>query len=766
MLSKFFSKRRFFFESHTPIIFLLFVSFFLRLALSSFGTLTLDQNTFIAWSTSLYQGGFGRFYQGWSDYLPGYLYILWVLSFLSHILPSFPTVILYKLPAIFSDIGTGYLIYLFVSKLKNRPWALFLSGLYLFNPAILSNSTLWGQVDSVPTFLFLLSIFFLPTHKSTSALLLAISTVTKPQAVLALPLYLYYMWKEKWRPSSIVSYIVIGGITTLVLFFPFSQHSNIFSFIYERLLATTGQYPYSTVNAFSLWGLWGQWKPDSSFTQILGLFLSFVVPLFVLFRVRHRKNYLYSALSVVFLSGFLFMTRMHERHLFPAFAPLLIAAGLYPPLLLSYILLSVTYVANMHYSFVWITDNFREVFTPFFMQLFVLCNISALAFAIVVLWKSFVTLPFSLAKRTLSLVRQFKPQKDSFPVFSISTKRSRLLLFGIIFFAFFTRIFSLSSPSQEYFDEVYHAFTARQMLHGDAKAWEWWNESPQGFAYEWTHPPFAKLAMVGGMLIFGENSFGWRIPAAVFGTATVFLLYLLTKTLFKDEPLALLTAAVFSLDGLPLALSRIGMNDSYFLFFTLLSLYLYIKDRNFLSSICLGLAAASKWSTMWALPIFPVLHFMLRKKIRLSYLWFFVIPPLVYLSTYIPLFTTGHDFSIFTGVQQQMWWYHTNLRATHPFTSPWYTWPFLYKPIWLYTSGEQAGYASNIYAQGNPIVFWFGVIAVCYCVWRVLLKKLPILFIVVFSYFVFFAPWALSPRIMFLYHYLPSVPFLSYLYRG
>jgi dolichyl-phosphate-mannose--protein O-mannosyl transferase len=33
--------------------------------------------------------------------------------------------------------------------------------------------------------------------------------------------------------------------------------------------------------------------------------------------------------------------------------------------------------------------------------------------------------------------------------------------------------------------------------------------------------------------------------------------------------------------------------------------------------------------------------------------------------------------------------------------------------------------------------------------------------IIVLSYFIFFVPWALSPRIMFFYHYLPSLPFLA-----
>lgn len=33
--------------------------------------------------------------------------------------------------------------------------------------------------------------------------------------------------------------------------------------------------------------------------------------------------------------------------------------------------------------------------------------------------------------------------------------------------------------------------------------------------------------------------------------------------------------------------------------------------------------------------------------------------------------------------------------------------------------------------------------------------------VLVFGYFALFAPWALSPRIMFVYHYLPSLPIMA-----
>ncbi len=203
------------------------------------------------------------------------------------------------------------------------------------------------------------------------------------------------------------------------------------------------------------------------------------------------------------------------------------------------------------------------------------------------------------------------------------------------------------------------------------------------------------------------------------------------------------------------------MNDVYLLFFSLLSVYLFIKDKILFSALALGLAFSSKWSALWVLPILFSSFFVFKKTFKLSYLWFLVLPPLVYIASYTQMFLTGHSFDIFWGVQKQMWWYHTGLEATHPYTSPWWSWPFLLRPIWFYNGIFSDGRIANIYAFGNPAVFWFGVFSVFFCLWYAAkfgFKKVSWL---VFSYFVFFVPWAVSPRIMFLYHYLPSIPFMS-----
>lgn len=349
---------------------------------------------------------------------------------------------------------------------------------------------------------------------------------------------------------------------------------------------------------------------------------------------------------------------------------------------------------------------------------------------------------------------------------------SNHLLYFILGFAFLTRFFQLWIPQNFYFDEVYHAFTAREFLLGNPAAWEFSATPPAGFAYEWTHPPLAKLLMAFGMLIFGQNAFGWRFFGALFGVGIIFLTYLLGKKLFRSELVGLIAALILSLDGLLFVQSRIGMNDVYFLFFTLTSIY-FLLNRDYLASgLFLGFSLSSKWTAFWTIFVvsFFLLHqvFLNREKIR-DYLFrtiplwlfsFILVPSIVYLSAYLPFFIQGRELSDFWDLQKQMYWYHTNLEATHPYQSLWYTWPILIRPVWYFVS-SQGGLVANIYALGNPLFFWFGLFALLAVGLKTIkVHPFPRIF-TLFLYFIFFTPWVLSPRVMFLYHYLPSLPFLA-----
>lgn len=745
---------------NSPIFVILFFGFLLRVILSAFGTLELDHNTFVGWSNRLIGVGFSRFYDTWSDYLPGYLYILWVLGWIKEAI-LFPGVLLFKLPAILSDVLTGFLIYKIVGKLKNKRWGMIASGLYLFNPAILANSTLWGQADSLTALFSLLAIWLININPLISSFALAFGTLIKPQAALAAPVVLFVMLKRKWATRKILGYAFTSFFLFVLAFIPFAGDNNLALFIVERISATLGQYPYTSVNAFNFWGLFGFWQKDVFATSLLGIVMMATPFLFSAKKLWKIKNSRYLLLVIIFATNFLFFTRMHERHLLPVFAPLAISASLNSNLWLPYVGFSLLYIANLYYSFIWITQSFTSVLPALVIVVCILFNIGFLLLILFDIFKKKKRKYLFQFFNNLNKKFRFSSKAPKQRIKKLSTRTVKISLFIIFVFALISRTLWLTSPSNEYFDEVYHAFTARRVLHGDPKAWEWWNTPPEGFAYEWTHPPLAKLGMVLGMIVFGENSFGWRIPGALLGVGSVMLIYLIAKKLFKDELIGLLSASVFALEGLPLVMSRIGMNDSYLLFFSLLALYMFLADKCFLSAISFGLAISSKWSAVWLIPILFVLFFVLKKKFKLKYFWFLILPPLIYLASYIPMFLTGHDFNIFVGVQKQMWWYHTRLEATHSYTSAWWSWPFLVRPIYLYTSNVVGGTVARIYAMGNPIVFWFGMFSILLSAFFAFVERNKKLGFIVFSYFIFFAFWAVSPRIMFLYHYLPSIPFMA-----
>jgi len=707
--------------------------------------------------------GFRNFYSGWSDYFPGYLYVLWILGKVRGFIPD---ELLFKFPGIFTDILTGYLIYKISQKSINEKKSLVITSLYVFNPAVFSNSALWGQIDSIVVLFSLLSVFFVEKSIFLSATFLSLGTLVKPLTAFLVPLLLYYLLKSKKRIYKVIIYSLIGAFIFGLGFLPFvPKGENLTQFIFGRVLISLNQYPYSSVNAFNFWGLFGFWKSDIAKIplNILGMLIFLLVYIVALFKIKEQKGKKYIVSALVFLTSFLFMTRIHERHLLPVFAPLVLTVISFPNAIIPYIFLSFTYLVNMLYSYVWITYDFKEVFPKFFIILFIIFNLWSLFF----FFREVVTEKtrnyFTSINKFLKKIRQvkLKTKKDVFPEINLKGKTLKIIFLGIFIFSLGTRLYGLNYPDKEYFDEVYHAFTAKEMLNGNVAAWEWWNTPPEGFAYEWTHPPLAKLFMWGSMSIFKENPFYWRFPGAILGTGVVVLVFLISKKLFKDEVLALISMAFFSLDGLALTMSRIGMNDTYLLFFSLLSIYLFLRNKDFLSSISFGLAISSKWSALWVVPILFVIWLSRKKKFDFKICWFLVIPPLVYLANYIPMFLTGHSLEIFWGMQKQMWWYHTRLKATHPYTSPWWSWPLNVRPVYLFTTDEIGGMVSRIYNLGNPIVFWFGFVSIVSSFIFSLINKNKKLALVVFSYLVFFVPWAASPRIMFFYHYLPSVPFLA-----
>jgi dolichyl-phosphate-mannose-protein mannosyltransferase len=338
-------------------------------------------------------------------------------------------------------------------------------------------------------------------------------------------------------------------------------------------------------------------------------------------------------------------------------------------------------------------------------------------------------------------------------------KKIKLILIIIILFTTVTRLYRLDYPTAYVFDEVYHGFTAKEYLKANRDAWNPFATPPKGVAYEWLHPPISKEIMTASMFLAkSTDAWAYRLPGALLGIMGVYLMYLIGIALFKKESIGLLAAFIYSIEGLVFVQSRTGMNDAYLTTFVLASLLFFIKQRFLMSSLLLGIAMATKWPGIYLLGMYILLLVALGKSKKLLY--FFTVPPIIYLLSYVPYFLQGYTVADFIELNKQIWWYQTNLKATHDYASAWWSWPLNLYPVWYFVDyvGEKT---ANIFASGNPVVFWFGLVGIILTIWEYFKSRSDKLLIIILGYLIFWLPWALSPRIMFLYHYSPSVPFLS-----
>ncbi|OGE30848.1 hypothetical protein A2631_04135 [Candidatus Daviesbacteria bacterium RIFCSPHIGHO2_01_FULL_44_29] len=310
-------------------------------------------------------------------------------------------------------------------------------------------------------------------------------------------------------------------------------------------------------------------------------------------------------------------------------------------------------------------------------------------------------------------------------------KETNIFLFGfsirqaliiLLIVTFFLRFFRISYPTTFVFDEVYHGFTAVQYSLGSKEAWEWWTTPPKGVAFEWTHPPLAKEIMASSLVLFRtEEPWGWRIPGALLGTICVYLVFLLGKMIFKNESVGLFSSFAFAFDGLNFVQSRTGMNDIYLVTFILASLVLFLRKKFVLSAILFGFALASKWAAIYLLGVYGVL-LILDLKNFWKIIYFLIFPISVYLFSYLPFFWLGHTFDQFLELQRQMWYYHTHLKASHDYASPWWSWPFNLAPVWFHVDYYKDAMA-NIFTSGNPLLFWSGFVSMIFLIKGFILSK-------------------------------------------
>ncbi len=328
----------------------------------------------------------------------------------------------------------------------------------------------------------------------------------------------------------------------------------------------------------------------------------------------------------------------------------------------------------------------------------------------------------------------------------------------------------------------------------------------KGIAYFDPEPPLSKLIIASGEWLYGWwratfegahgdfadlgfNTFGWRIMSCIFGSLCVPLMYLFARKLWPNRLFAITAATLTCLDGLFFVQSRIGMIDIFPIFLILLSytmLMVHLDSRSerdsivtlLLTGVVVGLAIASKWIALAALA--TILLFLLARPLlrRLgvtvgegegAWRWgmaegpglpgapraglyaatavvaFGLIPVAIYMASWIPFFTRGqfHNLGDLLDYQRQAFVYHATLTATHPYGSPWFSWPFLYRPVAYYYDYQGLGtdaltghpLVAGIVNLGNPIIWWGGIAAVVSLPYFVLRHRSLVTVVLLFAYF-------------------------------
>ena len=376
-----------------------------------------------------------------------------------------------------------------------------------------------------------------------------------------------------------------------------------------------------------------------------------------------------------------------------------------------------------------------------------------------------------------------------------------LLLIGSIL-----RFYNLGQIPWPVFDEVFYPVFAFNYL-----------EDKNFFS---VHPPLGSYLLSLGIYLYhllpwteaisfgitdieDINPLAFRWVSALSGVMLIYVGYKLALEIFNQRGFALLVALFLTLDGSLLVDSRFGLINIFFSLFGLMAMLFFIKGIRgnslsyfALAGFLLGAAVSVKWNGLgfWLSGLLLTLQFFILHKyithhrdmkevITIFHLkalgLVFLFPFAVYLAFWLP--DLLHNNSNLIDQHSQMISYHfeNTDQKSHPYSSPWYTWPMMIRPIaYFFESGAQSGSIiidvevfKAIHLFPNPALNFFSLIAVVILSlkWigylseslgnRKIRDELYLSSFILFGFYANFLPWALASRSTFIYHYQPAAIF-------
>jgi Gpi18-like mannosyltransferase len=261
----------------------------------------------------------------------------------------------------------------------------------LFNPALIFVSALWGQVDVIPLTFIVWSFYFLSkgSHRF-SVFLMSLALLSKQTAVLAVPFYLLF-FVNKLSVKKIVESLMIGYLTFVAIYFPFQKTiiEKIFPFISYMKTATMFASNKVSMHAYNFWQMIMPGANDNNVRSvaqiIVGAFLFFVI--YKTWKKRENITQVIAGSAVFSLFSFIFLTRMHERHLAIVLPLFLIASVLDFKFYWIFIFESIYFLINMYAAWPILGIDFLRITlnSPAVVNVLVIMQLGVLILT-VILW--------------------------------------------------------------------------------------------------------------------------------------------------------------------------------------------------------------------------------------------------------------------------------------------------------------------------------------------------------------------------------------------
>lgn len=199
----------------------------------------------------------------------------------------------------------------------------------------------------------------------------------------------------------------------------------------------------------------------------------------------------------------------------------------------------------------------------------------------------------------------------------------KIVLIGLLLFSLLLRFFKFDFPLSV--DEAKQSYTAYSIL----KTGKDTNQNYPGLFFKSDNNYLSTIAVyseIPTILIFGLTNFAVKLPSIIFGVLSIWVFLILMIHFLKDKIQTLITTTLFAFSPFLIQINIFDIGLSASLFFTLLSIHFYIKQKNYPFLVTSLLAVFSNFNTLPVVLIFIFLNYKRKGfKHTLSALFFIIL---------------------------------------------------------------------------------------------------------------------------------------------